>query len=192
VNRLGTVLLAGLIAACLSGCVLFDRTGCSSSLEALTAHGDLKDIFNGLAGELCEGACGPVAEGVKKECAGRTVLVTDFVDVQSYTPKKAGAFLGELMRSSLSGACRYKIVQAEFSEYFKLTDQGLTALTRNPKEIKNAEFPYSEAVVGTYQFNADKVYLFARRLNIHTGKISKMASREITLPCNGLATFPSP
>jgi hypothetical protein len=109
------------------------------------------------------------------------VLVTDFADIQSFQPNQAGLLMGELMRGSLSNVCCYKIIQAEFGKYFKLSENGLVVLTRNATEIKNDEYAKSEAIVGTYSYmNNNKVVIFARRMNTETGKISRMVTKEVS------------
>ena len=94
--------------------------------------------------------------------------------------------MGELMRASLNKVCCYKIIQAEFAKYFKLSEKGLVVLTRNVNEIKKSEYFQSEAIVGTYNYvNNNKVVIFARKINMETGKISRMVTREVNYSCLG-------
>ncbi|MBF0559935.1 MAG: hypothetical protein HQL08_14280 [Nitrospirae bacterium] len=135
--------------------------------------------FEAMAEELCGEAC---KEG---KCANETILVTDFVDVQSYVPQKTGMLMGELMRSDLSKACGYTIAQVEFSNLFRLSENGLITLTRNPGKLQSSEYSeYSvkNCIVGTYSITTNKLYLFARIINTSTGRIIKMTHREIDLP----------
>lgn len=179
-------LIAALAALGLSACVsIVPRADCSGETESVASSVALKEEFDALARELCDDSCRTDPATGKRTCSGATVLVTDFVDIQSYKPKRSGVLFGELMRGSLNESCRYKIVQAEFADYFQLSEQGLTALTRNPQEVRHSEYPYAEAVVGTYHFSGGKVFLFARRLNASTGKIARIASREVPLFCSG-------
>lgn len=192
ISRLFLLLAGTFLVMSVSGCVrIVDKASCSDEIGNIAASAAIKDVFNELARELCDDSCttgdpttGDPATG-KRTCRGATVLVTDFVDVQSYKAKRPGIFFGELMKSSLNEMCNYKIVQAELSEYFHLSDQGLTALTRNPREVKNSEYANAESVIGTYHFSGARAFLFARRINTYTGKIVKIASREIPLVCGG-------
>lgn len=156
-------------------------TSCSANFQQITSNAQFKAIFSDIASELCIDSC---RQGVSPKCNDYTLLVTDFVDIHSYTPGKAGILLGELMRGSINTVCGHKIMQAEFSRHFKLSDKGLVALTRNPDEIKSTEFPYSESIVGTYTYSDNKLFFFVRRINVYTGKISKFATREISYYCD--------
>jgi len=94
------------------------------------------------------------------------------------------------MRGSLSKVCSYKIVQAEFGKYFKLSENGLIVLTRNIREIKKDEYSQSEAIVGTYSYqNNNKIVIFARKINTETGNISRMVTREVNYACAGGAVL---
>lgn len=159
---------------------------------------DLKSLFQEMAQELCSEKCTEVSSqtqergGTQQLCQGgdgekpTTVLVTDFADIQSFQPNQSGLLMGELMRGALNKVCNYKIIQVEFAKFFKLSENGLVVLTRNIRDIKNDEYSESEAVVGTYSFlNNSKVVLFVRKINITTGKISRMVTREINYSCAG-------
>jgi len=90
------------------------------------------------------------------------------------------------MRAGLSKVCCYKIVQAEFGKYFKLSENGLIVLTRKTSEIKKDEYVQPEAIIGTYNYlNNNKVLVFVRRINTETGKITKMVTRELDYSCFG-------
>jgi hypothetical protein len=122
----------------------------------------------------------------------QTVMVTDFVDVQSYVPKRSGLLMGELMRGSLNKICCYKIIQGEFSKYFNLSADGLVVLTRDASQIKDDEYYQHEVVVGTYNYLQDyyhlrrnKLVIFVRRIDTQTGKISKIVTRELNYYCDG-------
>ncbi len=176
--------------------------GCyHQNFNNLLEHTDLKKVFADIAKELCVDVCGDCGTQVgsqtktaclqndknesSNEILKRTVLVTDFVDIQSFLPKQQGILMGELMRGSLNNSCCYRIVQAEFSKYFKLSESGLIVLSRNPEIIKNDEYNQSECIVGTYSMMNNKLLLFVKRINTVTGKISKMVTREINYHCSG-------
>jgi hypothetical protein len=161
----------------------------------LLEHTDLKSLFDGIATEICADACegaaepGTAAASVpakpNERCSGETILVTDFVDLQSLAPQKHGLLMGDLMRSALNSRCGYRIVQAEFSSYFRLSESGLVVLSRNSADIRNREYRQSECVVGTYSFVGTKLIITVRRISTLTGRITRMVTREIDYTCSG-------
>jgi len=168
------------------------------TLPVLLDSTDLKALFGDIAAELCVDTCSdcvariPDDKGATHNCANRdeiirqTVLVTDFADIQTYIPNQSGILMGELMRASLNNVCCYKIVQAEFAKYFKLSENGLVVLTRKANEIKKEEYVQSEVVVGTYNYlSNNKVVIFVRRIDMQTGKISRIVTRELDYSCSG-------
>ncbi len=162
---------------------------CTVGLEWQVRMLDLKGIFDGLAKELCTNCqpqltpAKPVEAAVCGEQAGDDLLVTDFVDLSTLEPKQSGILLGEAMRSGLSRVCCRKIQQVELAKYFKLTEKGLVALTRDAEKIVRDQFPPKECVVGTYILTSDKLILFAKRINLADGSVVRMTSREITFSC---------
>ena len=192
-------------------CALWLLSGCADSLPhnfggdcynktlpILLDSTDLIPLFQDIATELCvetsSDCLAPVEEGggSTQNCANRaeanpmTVLVTDFADIQTFLPNQSGLLMGELMRGSLNKVCNYRIIQAEFAKYFKLSENGLVVLTRKVNEIKKDTYSQPEAIVGTYNYlNNNKVVIFVRRINTETGKISRMVAREINYTCTG-------
>jgi|GEM_PF-666603 len=170
----------------------------NKSLPVLLDATDLKALFQDIAAELCVDTCAECAartadgkaaipaSAPSDEANRLTVLVTDFADLQTFIPNQPGLLMGELMRASLNKTCCYKIIQAEFAKYFKLSESGLVVLTRNVNEIKKDEYFQSEAIVGTYNYlSNNKVVIFVRRINMATGKISRMVTREVNYSCLG-------
>lgn len=193
------LIAAALSAGCASTKLPFVGGACSNkTLPILLDSTDLKDLFQGIAAELCTDNCTDCPQkpadtkGASRMCANRdeldraTVLVTDFADLQTFLPNQSGLLMGELMRGSLNNVCCNKIIQAEFAKYFKLSENGLVVLTRKVSEIKKDEYSQSDAIVGTYSFqNNNKVVIFARKLNMDTGSISRMVTREVNYSCSG-------
>lgn len=191
------------ILGLLSGCVAslpssYGGSCYNKPLPVLLDSTDLKALFRDIASELCIDTCSDCSASTKDDklstasCSGRdeinskTVLVTDFADIQSFLPNQSGLLMGELMRGSLNQVCCYKIIQAEFAKYFKLSENGLVVLTRKFNEIKKDEYSQSEAIVGTYSYlNNNKVVIFVRKINTETGKITRMVTREIDYSCVG-------
>lgn len=191
------LLISVMLPSCASHNSLIVGGACyNKSLPLLLDATDLKVLFQDIAAELCTDNCTDCAPHTsndvqsKEACASQiessrtTVLVTDFADLQSFLPNQSGLLMGELMRGSLNKVCCNKIVQAEFAKYFKLSEKGLVVLTRNVKEIKKDDYSQSEAIVGTYSYlNNNKLVIFVRRINIETGRITRMATREVNYTC---------
>jgi len=175
-NRIFLTSITFIVSIFLSGCA----GQCDGvEVEDVVPKLDLRKTFNEMSAELCCGVDVCVMPT-------RTVLVTDFVEIDSFESDSSGMFMSELLKSSLNQKCNYTIQQAEFSKYFKLDKGGFVALTRNANEIKLAEAPLGvSAIVGTFKYSADRLYIFVREINIHTGKISKFITREIPFTCVG-------
>jgi hypothetical protein len=201
-SAMALILLAGLLG---SGCVsrgwypynpLSGGNTCSDATpRQLLEHTDLKSLFDGIALEICADGCqgtadpgtaaNPVPTKPSERCSGETILVTDFVDLQSLAPQKHGLLMGDLMRSALNSRCGYRIVQAEFSSFFRLSENGLVVLSRNSADIRNSEYRQSECVVGTYSFVGAKLIVSVRRISTLTGRITRMVTREVDYTCSG-------
>jgi hypothetical protein len=170
-----------------------DNRCVNKTLPSLLDATDLKSLFHEIALDLCTESCidCPDNSNFPNSCeqdynnARRvTILVSDFADIQSFLPNQSGLLMGELMRASLNKVCHYEIIQAEFAKYFKLSEKGLVALTRNASEVNNDTYSQPDIIVGTYNYaNNNKVVLFVRRINTATGKISRMVMKEINFSC---------
>lgn len=162
-----------------------DRRGCVEELDDQLRMLDLKRIFAELAKDLCpeQPACREKSNPQCREPA--TVLVTDFVDLQSLGPKPPGLLMGELMRSSINSVCGYTIQQAELSKFFTLSDRGLVVLTRNIESIRQDEVANSNFIVGTFSHSPEKLMLFVKRFDLDSGKITRMTTKEVDFNCSG-------
>ncbi|MDD2307965.1 MAG: FlgO family outer membrane protein [Desulfuromonadaceae bacterium] len=194
-TALGAVCLAIFLTGCASQNPVKRYSTCSGkSFNQLLESTELKPLFNDIAREFCTEPCAAGA-GTPPEsiptCSGAndstdySILVTDFVDIQSFTPASQGLLMGELMRGSLSSVCSTKITQVEFAKFFNLNEKGLVVLSRKVSEIKKDEYDQTEAIVGTYSYLNNKIVIFARKINVVSGKISRMVTREIDYNCAG-------
>lgn len=209
--RYGVLLMVcHVFSICFTGCATSQKTnslcyyGMKLTLPLALESTDLKSLFEDISAELCVDGCADWVTAIPDETGGiihtvdreivqrQTVMVTDFVDVQSYIPNRSGILMGELMRAGLNKTCCYKIIQGEFARYFKLSTDGLVVLTRDIAEIKDDEYAQPEVVVGTYNYLQDsyhlrrnKLVIFVRRINTQTGKISKIVMRELNYYCDG-------
>ncbi|MEI6826605.1 MAG: FlgO family outer membrane protein [Desulfuromonadales bacterium] len=197
-----SVIVAFFLAVTLCGCATQKTsvrygTCYGKTFNQLLEATDLKPLFNDIARELCtdpcplEGTSTPADKDDKSSCSAvnnknnYSILITDFVDIQTFTPASQGLLMGELMRGSLSSICSTKITQVEFAKFFNLNEKGLVVLSRKVSEIKKDEYDQTEAIVGTYSYLNNKIVIFARKINVVTGKISRMVTREIDYNCSG-------
>ncbi len=192
-----------LLAFFLTGCAVQNSavrygTCYGKSFNQLLESTDLKPLFNDIARELCTERCVTESGVLSADMSGKpskcttandrkdySVLITDFVDIQTFTPASQGLLMGELMRGSLSSICGTKITQVEFAKFFNLNEKGLVVLSRKVSEIKKDEYDQTEAIVGTYSYLNNKIVVFARKINVVTGKISQMVTREVDYNCVG-------
>lgn len=194
-TALASIFLALFITGCASQNMAKRYSSCSGkSFNQLLESTELKPLFNEIARELCTEPCvAEVGTAAEKRAAcsaandnnSHSVLITDFVDIQSFTPASQGLLMGELMRGSLSSVCSTKITQVEFAKFFNLNEKGLVVLSRKVSEIKKDEYDQTEAIVGTYSYLNNKIVIFARKINVVSGKISRMVTREIDYNCAG-------
>ncbi|MFH1081010.1 MAG: FlgO family outer membrane protein [Pseudomonadota bacterium] len=196
----GLVLASLMLAVIsLSGCIrASDHDGYSyQTIDDRLDGVALKALFDAISLDFCKSSCSdctspcpqiiedsePVSlsDGtiIRPPYEQESVIVTDFVDLQSFEPKSAGLLMAELMRGSLHKVCCNRIVQGEFSKYFKLTDKGLVVFTRSSSDRIKDEYPGRYVVVGTYEYRRNKLMIFVKKINISTGKIERMVTREL-------------
>lgn len=130
-----------------------------------------------LANQLVSGLC-PTGGGEFVP-----LVVADPVDVQNYLPGKLGRAFGDIFRSALFKACGIPIRQVELSKDFGLSGDGITALTRNLSDVRGESFRAKDAVITTYSSNAATIYFVSRRIDVSTGSIHAMSTREVSWQC---------
>lgn len=155
----------------LSGCTYLYQGSCIYQLTPIerVSIANLDEHFMEIASEICSKP-------------GYSIIIPDFIEINTFSTGKIGLLLSELMRSYYSQQCKNEIVQVEFPKHFKLTQDGLIALTRNPDELKKKEHKTPEAIIGTYSYTDNNLRIFVRKIDTENGKIIKMTSREIRLP----------
>ncbi|GAB6076209.1 FlgO family outer membrane protein [Desulfurobacterium crinifex] len=147
------------------------------SVDSIIPNLNLSESISDMASKLCS------------YTSGRTIVVTDFVDLETLKPGKSGLLLSELLKSKLSEICNAKVVQVEFSKYFTIGQNGFRVLTRNIHELKEVKQPITIAIVGTYNLSQNRLYLFSHVLNIQTGVVYKMVDEEISYKVEGFTIF---
>ena len=182
-NKIIISLFIGLIifSGCASPC--YDKHGILYNPDNVIVQLDLQKTFDEVATQMC----GAVNVNLLPT---KTVLVTDFVDVETLQSDGSGMFMSELLKGSLNQKCNYSITQAEFSKFFKLNRGGLVALTRDASEVKNVNVSMgTTAIVGTFKYSPTTLHLFVREINTHSGKILKFITRQIPFTCLGSSVF---
>jgi hypothetical protein len=184
-------LALGLSCLALAGCASssLPLSKCQASSREILPRIDARKVIDELVVGICPSAPAfdsllPLREGEGKDA----VVVPDFVDVHTLQPDRMGVALGDLFRASIFNICRVPIRQAELSRNFRLNPGGLTALTRNPAEVREKAFPASVAMIGTYNLDGNKLTLIARRVDVETATFMAVVSKEVSWSCQS-ATF---
>lgn len=166
-------------AMALAGCAGFPTAqpplACAIEEPDLLGRIDSRD----LAAQLAEGLCPtqPLSD------PNAAVVVADPVDVQTYLPTHLGRAFGDVFRSAILQRCAVPIRQVELSRDFSLTPQGITALTRNLRDVRGAQFQARDAIITTYSMSKNRVVFVARRLDLGPGAIMAMSTREVSWAC---------
>jgi hypothetical protein len=175
---------------CLLGFVLVFFSGCSwlipvqkncavEDAEAISII-NIQEITDSIAFQLC----GTNEESNHYFRPDEIVIVPDFVDIKSFRPESNGLILGEKFRTSVNRICKVPIRQVELNKDFRLSEDGLTALTRDVQAIRNPKAVVKTALVGTYTFQYNTLNLIAKKISIDNSVITDIASREIKWKCN--------
>lgn len=172
--RLTWAVTISLVTAC-SATAIEPGKKCWMDKREVVSRLDLKSVFNDAAKALCT-----------EQTADTTLplLVTDLVDIQTYQPDAIGLLMGEYFRGSLVQACPQKISQADLSKDFKLTSQGLTALTRDVALVRTPEISANQAMVGVYNWQNNKLVLMLKQVSLANSTVNKSVTKEITWGCD--------
>jgi len=162
--------------------------GCASTVPVAKCQVSSRDILSRLdtrqiVDELVAGICPSDPQALAFLPRSDAVIVPDLVDVHTLQPDRMGVALGDVFRASVFNVCKVPIRQAELSRNFKLTPGGLTALTRNPAEVREKNFPASTAMIGTYNLDGNKLTLVARRVDLENSVFLAVSSKEVTWSC---------
>jgi PBP1b-binding outer membrane lipoprotein LpoB len=178
---ISAVFIALIFNACVSTSVdCTDKYGDGIDKSQIISNLSLEKIMDQISLELCQ-----VNSNGKRRPISKSMIFTDFVDIKTLKTDRNGMFMSELLRSSFSNNCSTKIVQAEFGKYFTLNQNGFVSLTRDVNKIKNQDYRYSKAVVGTYRFAPNNIYIFVKLIDMNTGKVLKMVRKKVSYNCVG-------
>lgn len=173
-----------LLLITVSSCQYYDVAG--RTIDVRLDRVDLKKLFDGIASDICAREGDAQAD---KQVKNEPLVVTDFMNLSYFEPKKTGLVLAEMMRGSLSKQCNSRIIQGEFSKYLKLSDKGFVVLTRSVDEVKNQELTARQIVVGTYESNGNKLLIFVKNIDMSTGIAEKVITRELEFYQSAVGTL---
>jgi hypothetical protein len=176
VRLLGVSILGLLLAGCSTTLPL---TKCQVASRDILPQLDARQIID----DLVIGICPPEESSDHFLQKRDAIVVPDFVDIQTFQPDRMGVALGDIFRASIFTHCKVPIRQAELSRNFRLNPGGLMALTRNPTEVREQDFPVAAAMIGTYNLDANKLTLVARRIDIETATFLAVSSKEVSWSC---------
>jgi hypothetical protein len=175
---------------CLSSLVLvFVLTGCGATPTAQTPETcsiDQPDLVGQidlrlLSQQLTLGLC--PSEGAETLGGAPLLVVADPVDVQTFVPGYLGRALGDVFRAAVFQQCKVPIRQIELGKDFSLTQQGITALTRNLRDVRGTSFQAKEAVITTFSTSRNKAYFVSRRIDLAQSAITAVNSKEVSWQC---------
>ena len=110
------------------------------------------------------------------------LIVSDFVDLNSLENKSAmGYILSNSIKNSLVNLKKIKIIEAELSKNFKISQNGLRVLTRDIKDMKSKDFNVEKAVVGTYTYNEAEIIVFIKLINLKNGLIEGSYTKSLPI-----------
>lgn len=112
----------------------------------------------------------------------KRLIVTDFVDLNSLensTPM--GYILSNSIKNSLINLKRIKIIEAELSKNFKISQNGLRVLSRNIKDIKSKNYNVEKAIAGTYTYNEVELIVFVKLINLKDGTIEGSYTKSLPI-----------
>jgi len=174
--------LGAVALACLSGCAGTPTAEtpetCSIDQPELVGQLDLRLLSQQLSQGLCPAEATDAQQG-----SSVLLVVADPVDVQTFVPGHLGRALGDVYRAAVFQQCRVPIRQVELGKDFSLTQQGITALTRNLRDVRGTSFQAKEALITTFSMSRNKAYFVSRRIDLAQSAITAVNSKEVTWQC---------
>lgn len=163
----------------LSGCAGYMQPAkCWLSTEEIASQID----FDAIIANAAQDMCGSTPLFLSNDPAD-ALVVTDFVDIHSYTPNRLGVSLGDKLRTNLSQICAVPVRQTELMKNFRLNSKGLTALTRQPEELLSKSFEAKNAIIGTQDWQGNRLTLTIKSISLSDTLIQKSISREVHWSC---------
>ena len=177
--RLGTSLI---LAATLASCASTSDNAegrCAMGQNEIYSRLDTRSLINSLVTDLCSISAASFSDDLREF----PVLVPDALNVQSLQPESLGLAFGELLRSSVSNACRVKIQQVDLSKDLQLNQRGIVALTREATRARTKEFNSQFAIIVTFNQQPTKLTLVARNVDLSSATIIAVSTKEASWSC---------
>lgn len=172
--------LLSIIALMTGGCALTREVplaDCDVSRADVVSKLDLRALID----TATEGLCADAAEWMRDPPI--PLVVPDVVDVQTLEPGNIGVALGELMRSRVFDICRTPVRQIDLSGKIRLSDLGVTMLSRSVAVDQSTKFPAETAIIGAYNVERGRLTLTVRRIRIEDSTIQNIRSTTLSYAC---------
>jgi hypothetical protein len=115
---------------------------------------------------------------------GETILVTDFVDVNTLENDQRtqlGLILSNKVKSELFKKYNYKIKDIELANRFKINQNGFKLISRNLKELDIKDNHSNLIFIGTYSVTSTKLIVFLRLVDLLDGNILYSTTTQTVL-----------
>ena len=159
--------------------------GCTSTAGCVSGFGSLMSGITITSSLPIEKYIDKMAKEIYPSLGGGNVVITDFVNTNTYQSSNVGILLAEMLKSSINRYTNARILQVDFGKAFKLTPGGLIVLTRNAKKVMPINTSVSVGLVGTYNITYNSFYIFIKRINLRTGTVIHSTSQKISFSCIG-------
>lgn len=111
-----------------------------------------------------------------------TVVVSDFVNTQSYRNRsELGFLLSSMLKNIVISRYKLEVKEVALRQNFSIGPNGFNALSRNRqalgKDIGEARY----AFVGTYSFTDVKMHVFLQIIDVYSGNVISTSQKETKL-----------
>lgn len=151
---------------------------CSIDQPELVGQIDVRQLAQQLTQGLCPDDTAQSGTGFSA-----LLVVADPVDVQTFVPGYLGRALGDVFRAAAFQECKVPIRQIELGKDFSLTQQGITVLTRNLRDVRGGTFLAKEALITTFSMSRNKAHFVSRRIDLAQSAITAVNSKEVSWQC---------
>ncbi len=165
--RTSFLIALGLGVALLSGCTNSSLTYSKITTNSKTyrTQNDVFINYNAFADDATRSV-------FEEKKVPNKIIVTDFVDVTSLdNHTKLGYVLSNSIKNSIINNYKAKVIEAEVSKYFKISDNGLKILSRDIDKLRSTNFNVQYAMVGTYTHSDNELIIFVKLIDLKTGII---------------------
>ncbi len=125
--------------------------------------------FDDIVLELLDNASNQIFPHIKKD---EVLLVSNFAESSTLKSNtKLSFILSDMLKDKLVSKYSYTIREIELSKKFKFGEEGFKILTRDVKNINDSVVTARYAVVGTYTFTRNQIFLFLKLINLRDGHV---------------------